>query len=383
VILKIKDALLEHHRKLGFVLYDTFPLISNDPSVLFTNATITPFKHFFDGGETSHNYALVQRCLRVGGGAGELETARANLNYSSLFEMFGSGLFGCEHREAVGYFIGMLSSVGLAVENLRFVVPASSHFSEALLAMGVAESSIFQIVENGEFWHEWRFGRNGLVGSGITAIFAHGGKKAKSVDDMVAIHESFVEIGNLIHVYGKDSNGDVAPIQHKGFEVGVGVARLAIILEGKTLYELSPFNELLNVVESQMSTLTKKDIDQGTLRVMVDHLRAIDALVLEGLRPGNKQHAFVLRKLIRSMLEIVWVTTGRIVSPTGLVMAFSNSDMPGIASLVTDVVGEEECLFRKVLERGRKVLAKDPALDPVTLRDTYGIRQSLIPLIQG
>lgn len=383
MIIDIKEALLEHHRKLGFVLYDTFPLISNDPSVLFTNATITPFKHFFDGDDVPHNYTLVQRCLRVRGWSGELETVRANLNYSSLFEMFGSGLFGCEHREAVEYFIGMLSFVGLSTENLRFIVPASSHFSETLLAMGVDESSIFPIVENGEFWHEWRFGRNGLVGSGITAVFARGGKKAKSVDEIVTDHISFVEIGNLIHVYGKDSNGEVAPIQHKGFEVGMGVERLAIILENKTLYELSPFNELLNVVELQMFALTKEDVDQGTLRVMVDHLRAIDALVLEGLRPGNKQHAFVLRKLIRSMLEIVWVTAGRIVSPTGLVMVFSNSDMPGIASLVTDVVGEEECLFRRVLERGRKVLAKDPTLDPVTLRDTYGIRQSLIPLIQG
>lgn len=383
MIIDIKEVLLEHHRKLGFVLYDTFPLISNDPSVLFTNATITPFKHFFDGDDVPHNYTLVQRCLRVRGWSGELETVRANLNYSSLFEMFGSGLFGCEHREAVEYFIGMLSFVGLSTENLRFIVPASSHFSKALLAMGVDESSIFPIVENGEFWHEWRFGRNGLVGSGITAVFAHGGKKAKSVDEIVTDHISFVEIGNLIHVYGKDSNGEVAPIQHKGFEVGIGVERLAIILENKTLYELSPFNELLNVVELQMFALTKEDVDQGTLRVMVDHLRAIDALVLEGLRPGNKQHAFVLRKLIRSMLEIVWITAGKLVSSTDLVMAFSNSDMPGIASIVTDVVGEEECLFRRVLERGRKVLAKDPALDPVTLRDTYGIRQSLIPLIQG
>lgn len=383
VIGHIKQELLKYHQKRGFVLYDTFPLISKDPSVLFVNATITPFKHLFDGCENPHNYALVQQCLRVGGGVGELETARLNPSYSSLFDMFGSGLFRCEHKEAVEYFINMLSSVGLSKENLRFVVPAASnHFSEALLAMGVADSSIFPIVENGEFWHEWRFGKNGLVGSGITAVFAHGGKKAKSVDEMLAAHESFVEIGNLIHVYGKDNNGEVAPIQHKNFEVGLGVARLAIIFESKTLYELSPFNELLTIVESQMSALIKKNFDQGTLRVIVDHLRAIDALVLEGLRPGNKQHAFVLRKLIRSMLEIVWVTVEKIVSPTGLVMAFSNSDMPCIASLVADVVREEECIFRRVIERGRKFLTKDPTLDPVTLRDTYGIRQSLIPLIQ-
>lgn len=383
MIIEIKNALLEHHRQLGFALYDSFPLISSDPSVLFTNATITPFKQFFDGGETLHNYALVQQCLRVGGGAGELETARGNPNYSSLFEMFGSGLFAYGYQEAVKYFIGILTSIGLSMENLRFVVPASGHFSEALLALGVAESSIFPIMKNREFWHEWRFGKNGLVGSGITAVFARGGMMVKSIDEMAADQVSFVEIGNLIQVYGKDDNGKIVSIQHAGFEVGIGVGRLAIILEDKTLYQLSPFNELLNIVESQMSALTEKDVDQGTLRVIVDHLRVIDALVLEGLRPGNKQHAFILRKLIRSMLEIAWVTAGKIVSPTGLVMAFSSSDMPRIAPLVTDVVGEEGRIFRRVLEQGRKVIAKNPMLDPETLRDTYGIRQSLIPLIQG
>ena len=84
MIIEIKNTLLEYHCTRGFVMYDTFPLISNDPAVLFTNATITPFKHFFDGDVVPHNYALAQRCLRVGGGAGELETARINPNYSSL-----------------------------------------------------------------------------------------------------------------------------------------------------------------------------------------------------------------------------------------------------------------------------------------------------------
>ncbi len=382
MIVEIKNTLLEYHRTWGFVMYDTFPLISNDPTVLFTNATITPFKHFFDGDVVPHNYALVQRCLRVGGGAGELETVRINPNHSSLFEMFGSGLFGCQHREAVEYFIGMLVSVGLPRKNLRFVVPEANPFSAALLAHGVAESSIFTIKENGDFWHEWCFGKNGLIGNGLTVVFARNNMEAKSADEMAANHETFVEIGNLIHVYGRVSGNEILPIPHEGFDVGMGVARLAIILQNKTLYELSPFNELTEVVAAQMASLANKSVDSGTLRVIVDHLRSIDALIQEGLRPSNKQHAFVLRKLIRSLLEITWVTAGRIVSPTGMVSTFARYDTPDTAPLVESVVGEEERTFRKVLEQGRRVLAKNHGLDPETLRDTYGIRQSLIPLIQ-
>lgn len=377
----IKRTMIRYHRDRGFVLYDTFPLISDDPTVLFTNATITPFKHFFDSDIIPHNYALVQHCLRLRSSAGELETARANPNHSSLFEMFGSGLFGCDHKEALVYFIGMLSAVGLSVRNLRFVVPESGPFFDALLASGIAKSSIFTIDKNGEFWHEWRFGKNGLIGSGLTAIFARNNTEVKSVDEMVVDPETFVEIGNLIHIYGKVNDNDILPIPHEGFDVGIGTDRLAIILKDKSLYELYPFKGLMEIVTTQMDLLVDNSVDSGTLRVIVDHLRSIDALVQEGLRPGNKQHAFVLRKLIRSLLEIVWVSAQRIVSPSVMIVAFARHDALDVATVVENVVSEEERTFLKVLEQGRKVLAKNPGFDPETLKSTYGIRQSLIPLM--
>lgn len=379
---EIKSVLLSYHRDRGFRLYDTFPLISNDPTVLFTNATITPFKHFFDGEVTPHNYALVQRCLRVGGGAGELETARTDPNYSSLFDMFGGGLFGCSHEEAVAYFIGMLVKAGLPVENLRFVVPESGLFARALLASGIVKTSIFSINENGEFWHEWRFGKNSLIGSGLTAVFSRNNEGVASIDEMAVNHEAFVEIGNLIHIYGKVNDNDILPVSHQGFEVGIGLCRLAIILQGRTLYELQPFKTLINVTAVQMESLASRNFDGGTLRVVVDHLRVIDALITEGLRPGNKQHGYILRKLIRSLLETVWVSTGKIVNPTEMVMTFASHDVPAASSVVQSVVSEEERVFCKVLEQGRRVLAKNPSLDPETLKSTYGIRQSLIPLMR-
>lgn len=380
---EIKNILLNYHRNRGFRLYDTFPLVSDDPTVLFTNATITPFKHFFDGEAAPHNYALVQRCLRVGGGAGELETTRTDPNYSSLFDMFGSGLFGYSHEEAVAYFIGMLVKVGLPVENLRFVVPESGPFARVLLASGIARTSISSINENGKFWHEWRFGKNSLIGSGLTAVFSRNDEEAGSVDEMTVNHEAFVEIGNLIHIYGKISNDDILPIFHQGFEAGIGLCRLAIILQGRTLYELQPFKKLMDVTAAQMGSLAGRDFDGGVLRVVVDHLRVIDALIAEGLRPGNKQHGYVLRKLIRSLLENIWVSAGEILNLTEMVLAFASHDVPATASVVQNVVSEEERAFRKVLDQGRKILAKNPVLDPETLRDTYGIRQSLIPLIRG
>ncbi len=383
MIRQIKESLLEYHQARGFTLYESFPLVTDDPTVLFTNATITPFKYFFeDHDATPHNYALVQRCLRVGGGAGELETARMDPNYSSLFEMFGSGLFGCSCRAATEYFLDMLVHIGLPKASLRFTVPETTIFATALVECGVDKSSIFAINENSEFWQEWRFGKDGLIGKGITAIYARDDLRVASLDEMANTPQSFVEIGNLIHVYGKAEGERVVSISHKGFDVGIGIERLAIILQGKTLYELFSFCKLVEVIARHLKVLSGKDPDLGTLRVVTDHLRSINALIQEGLKPGNKQQAFVLRKLIRSLLEAVWLSVSRITSLVEIVHEFAGLDVPDSATLVTEVVREEERIFRGTLERGKRILAKNPSLDPETLKGTYGIRQSLIPLLK-
>lgn len=379
---QLRTALLEYHRSCGFVLHESFPLVTNDPTVLFTNATITPFKHFFESPDvTPHNYALIQRCLRVGGGAGGLETAQKNPNYSSLFEMFGCGLFNCSYSEAVKYFIEMLDHIGLPKEKLRFTIPEGSDFASALALNGVERSSIFALNKNGEFWQEWRFGKNGLVGKGLTAIFARDGRCVESIDEMIGNPQIFVEIGNLIHIYGQAEKGEVIPVAHDGFDVGIGVGRLAIALEDKMLYELTPFRELVEIAGASLKTMGARNLTVGVSRVVTDHLRSIVALIQEGVIPGNKHQAFVLRKLIRSLLEIIWLSVGGILSSRSLILAFAELDSPNHSRLVATLVNEEERIFKETLERGRVILAKNSSLSPEVLRDTYGIRQSLLPLI--
>lgn len=383
MIQQIKKTLLEYHKVRGFTLYESFPLLTKDPSVLFTNATITPFKHLFvapDG--TPENFALVQRCLRVGGGAGSPEAAYRDANYSSLFHMFGSGLFGTTIEFSVEYFLNMLTATGLSRENLRFTVPAGTPFYAALMACGIDSSAVFTISENGEFWQEWRFGKNDLVGKGLTAIYASRGQHASSVEEMARSPQRFVELGNLIHIYGKTNGDELASIPHEGFDVGIGLERLTALLRGCTLYELTPLKELVDLVTSKLKVMGGRDPEPGTVRVATDHLRSIDALIQEGINPGKKQHEFVLRKLIRSLLETVWLFADRIVSTKEIIQAFAELDVPESAIRVSEVVAEEEAIFLGTLKRGQRVLARNSSLSPEVLMDTYGIRQALIPLLE-
>ena len=99
--------------------------------------------------------------------------------------------------------------------------------------------------------------------------------------------------------------------------------------------------------------------------------------------PGNKQQAFVLRKLIRSLLEIIWLSVGRIVSSAEIVSAFAEFDSPRQSLLIVKIVSEEERVFRETLMRGKIFLTKNPLVTLEVLMDTYGIRSSLLPLING
>lgn len=382
MIEQIKKALIEYHQSKGFTLYESLPLLTKDPTVLFVGATITPFKHFFsDPSVTPHSYAVIQRCLRVGGGAGELNTAYEELNYSSLFEMFGSGLFDQTHESSVEYFLDMLAYVGLSKKNLRFTVPCGTEFTAALLKSGVEESAIFTIEENGEFWQKWHFGKNDLLGKGLTAIYAYDGDYASSANEMVSQFQRFVEIGNLIHIYGKAEDEREVPIPHPGFEVGMGVERLAIILQRLSLYEITPLKECMEMLFGSLRMLGNENPSAGLLRVMISHLRSINALIQEGVRPGNKMHAFVLRKLIRSLLEMLWISIGRIISTKKLIQDFAELSMPQSATLITEVTLGEEKIFLRTLERGKQILARNPSIDIEILKGTYGIRQSLLPLL--
>lgn len=378
---EINRQLLSYHREHGFRIYDSFPLVSDDPTLIFTNATITPFKRLFLEKEISHNYALVQQCLRVGGGAGNPDVARIKANYASVFEMFGSGCFGCTYHEAVRYFIDMLTHIGISIEDLHFTVPASGQFQEAVIACGVDPNRIYSLSANGYYWHAWKFGKNGLLGSGLTAIHVRPGTIVRSADDMASQPELCTEIGNLIHVFGKESNGAVKSIPNTGFEVGMGSARLAIIMEKKTLWELASFREIFAVTKATLELRAGWSLDQGFIRVVADRLRTISVLVMNNVMPGNKREGFVLRKMIRSCCELVWVETQESSSMVNIVHDFCNAFAPEYLTQVTSAVAAEEQQFRRALQKGVRVFQNGTCTDLTKLMDTYGLRQQLIPIL--
>jgi alanyl-tRNA synthetase len=386
---EIKRVLLGFHKGRGYRIFEAFPLASTDPTVMFVNATITPFKPWFvDGSIHPDNYALIQGCFRMGG-ANELNVVGTNPYYFTFFEMFGSGTFRITHDEAVSYLLELLSVFGIEKERLYFTISVSEEFYTALKRSGIRETRIFQLRENKYFWQEWKFGVPGPVGHGLTVIFSRSSEEAQSVEQLADDQDRYVELLNLIYVHSQIlSDGRVVPIANPGFDLGVGIERLAAVLQGCDSYHIDTIFPLVQAVNDFLSDQKGKP-DDTIARICADHFRAIYVLLAQGLLPSNKGRGYVLRKLIRRFLETVWLSLGKPTPTLDLIQRLSRvfescGYVVGVSepANITDELMKEEAALLKILKRGEQIIKKHPGLSPHILHDTYGISKTLMTLIQ-
>jgi alanyl-tRNA synthetase len=386
---EIKQKLLKFHKDRGYRIFDPFPLVSTDPTVMFINATITPFKNWFtDSLVRPMNFALIQGCLRTGG-ASNIEVVGVNPYYFTFFEMFGSGTFGITHTEAFSYLLELLDFLGIEKEHLYFTIPADEKFYAALRLNKVERDRIFELTKNEHFWQEWRFGVPGPMGHGLTVIFARSSQKVKSVEELAMDSNQYVELLNLIYIHSQIlPDGRLVPLPNPGFDLGIGIERLAAVLQGCDSYHIDTISPLLQIVKD---FLLKNGIEPNDtiVRICVDHFRAIYVLLSEGVIPSNKKHGYVLRKLIRRFFELVWSSAGYPISIDELIQslfsALKNQEL-GIAantgSNILEKIKREEVALLSLLQRANQIIQRHPNISPKILHDTYGISEKLRELAQ-
>lgn len=386
---EIKTVLLKFHKDRGYRLFESFPLIPNDPTVMFVNATITPFKSWFaDNSIRPENYALIQKCLRMGG-ASDLDSVGINPYYFTFFEMFGSGTFRITHDEAVSYLLELLTVFGIEKKQLYFTIPDSEKFHAALIKNEVEDTKIFRLTENGYFWQEWKFGVPGPLGHGLTVIFSRYSEKVKLIEQLTSDQDQFVELLNLIHVHSQSlPDGEIVPIANPGFDLGVGIERLAAVLQRCDAYHIDAVLPLVQTIKDYLSD-QKGKADDNVARICTDHFRAIYVLLAEKLTPSNKSHGYVLRKLMRRFIETIWASIGSTAPTRGLVERLSytlesHGYVTGIdrCTDVADTIDEEEVTLLGIFQRAEKIIRQHPDAPPQTLYDTYGISGTLLALIQ-
>ena len=395
---QIRSDFLEFFKGKGHTIVPSAPLVpGNDPTLLFTNSGMVQFKDVFLGAE-KRSYvraADVQRCLRAGGKHNDLDQVGYTARHHTFFEMLGNWSFGDYFKkDAIAWAWELLTQVWkLPAERLLVTVYQTDDEAYALWRdmVGIPEERIVRIGDNkgAPFASDnfWQMAETGPCGPCTEIFFDHGdhiaGGPPGSPDED---GDRFIEIWNLVFMqFDRQPDGTLVPLPAPCVDTGMGLERLAAILQHvHTNYEIDLFQALIR----KASELTgMPDLENKSLRVIADHIRACAFLIVDGVLPSNEGRGYVLRRIIRRALRHGWMLGVRQPFFSKLVpalveqMGVAYPELPAQADTVVRALQAEEERFAETLDAGMKIFddvagkVSDgviPGVDAFRLYDTYG-----------
>ena len=321
---KIRQSFLDFFAERGHTIVPSASLIpKGDPTLLFTNAGMVPFKDYFLGMRTPPHVRVadVQKCLRISGKHNDLEAVGRDTYHHTFFEMLGNWSFGDYYKEeAIRWHWELITKVWEIDPKLLYatVHKDDKEAEDIWLKLGVLPPE--RILRFGDKDNFWEMGETGPCGpcSEITSIAArracspetnHPGEKCfVNVDGC----ERFIEIGNLVFIqYNRDASGKLTPLPMKHVDTGTGLERVTAAMQsietGKILgnYEIDLFQTIIKKIEMrrqgtrQRQPLRQERGKRHLFRAIADHARTMTFLIAEGITPGNTDREYVLRRIIR------------------------------------------------------------------------------------
>jgi alanyl-tRNA synthetase len=392
----IRRSFLDFFVRKGHVEVPSSPLVpGNDPTLLFTNSGMVQFKDVFLGREKRPytRAASSQRCVRAGGKHNDLENVGYTARHHTFFEMLGNFSFGDYFkRDAIAYAWEFLTeTIGIPAEKLWVTVYETDDDAHAIWVneIGLAPERVIRIGDKagGGSDNFWQMGDTGPCGPSTEIFYDHGpgvpgGLPGTPEED----GDRYIEIWNLVFMqYDRDNEGVLTPLPHPSVDTGMGLERLAAVLQGvHSNYEIDLFRDLIQAGADIVGT---KDLESASLRVIADHIRSIAFLIHDGVMPGNEGRGYVLRRVIRR--------AARHGHKLGCNEAFLYRLIPALVSVMGDaypelaeaqenlqhVLRKEEMKFLETLEKGVRILEDDlgrlegatiPGDTIFLLYDTYG-----------
>src|SRR5262245_1785401 len=390
----IRRLFLDYFKREGHEVVPSSPLVPrNDPTLMFTNAGMVQFKNVFTGQE-KRDYvraATAQKCVRAGGKHNDLENVGYTARHHTFFEMLGNFSFGDYFKERAIDLAWRLvtKEYGLAKEKL--LVTVFSEDDEAFnLWRKIAqlpESKIVRIPTSDNFW---AMGDVGPCGPCSEIFYDHGegipGGPPGSPD---ADGDRFVEIWNLVFMqFEQVSPGERVPLPRASVDTGMGLERIAAVLQGKhDNYDIDLFRALI-LASAEASGVAPDGPHAVSHRVIADHLRASAFLISDGVLPSKEGRGYVLRRIMRRAMRhahilgcrepLVW----RLVPSLVQQMGAAYPELLRAQALISETLRFEETNFKLMLERGLRLLEDETArLGPgvalpgeiaFRLYDTYG-----------
>ena len=305
---ELRKAFLEFFKGHGHEVVPSASLVpENDPTLLFTNAGMVPFKNVFLGREHRDNPRAVscQRCVRAGGKHNDLENVGYTARHHTFFEMLGNFSFGDYFkRDAIHYSWDFLTgTLGLPAERLTVTVYETDDeaFDIWSKEIGIPAERLIRIGDKpgGGSDNFWQMGETGPCGPCTEIFYDHGahlpGGPPGSPDED---GDRFIEIWNIVFMqYDRDEQGQLHPLPKPSVDTGMGLERLAAVLQGvHSNYDTDIFKRLI----AEAAALTGcSELDNASLKVLADHIRSCSFLIADGVMPANEGRGYVLRRIIR------------------------------------------------------------------------------------
>ncbi|MCB1859662.1 MAG: alanine--tRNA ligase [Gammaproteobacteria bacterium] len=368
----------------------------NDPTLLFTNAGMVQFKDLFLGREKRayRRAVTAQRCVRAGGKHNDLENVGYTARHHTFFEMLGNFSFGDYFkREAIQYAWEFLTVV-LALPAEKLWVTVFEDDEEAaeiwLNEIGVDPARFSRCGLKDNFWS---MGDVGPCGPCSEVFYDHGPEVAGGPPGTPQEDgDRYIEIWNLVFMqFNRDADGNMTPLPRPSVDTGMGLERLAAVMQGvHSNYQIDLFRKLI-MAASEVTGCG--DSEEKSLCVIADHIRSCAFLVADGVLPANEGRGYVLRRIIRRairhgyMLGVKEPFFFRLVAPLCEEMGQAYPELPNNRRQVERVLKLEEERFAETLEQGMKILEQAisslngreiPGGTVFKLYDTYGFPTDLV-----
>jgi alanyl-tRNA synthetase len=368
---EIRQTFLDFFQAKGHTIVPSAPLVpGNDPTLLFTNSGMVQFKNVFLGSEKLAyvRAADVQRCLRAGGKHNDLDSVGYTARHHTFFEMLGNWSFGDYFkREAILWAWELLTDV-FKLPKDRLLVTVYQTDDEAFdlwhKEIGLPVERIVRIGDNKGAPYAsdnfWQMADTGPCGPCTEIFYDHGddiaGGPPGSPDED---GDRYIEIWNLVFMqFDRAGDGTLSKLPAPCVDTGMGLERLAAVLQHvHSNYEIDLFQHLIKVAGKLTNTT---DLENKSLRVIADHIRACSFLIVDGVLPSNEGRGYVLRRIIRRALRHGYMLGQnqpffyKLVDALVAEMGQAYPELAAAREHVMSALAQEENRFSDLLHRGMR-----------------------------
>ena len=372
---EIRKIYLDFFQEKGHTLVESASLVPiNDPSLLFTNAGMVPFKDLLLGIEKrSYTRAVSsQRCIRAGGKHNDLDNVGYTARHHTLFEMLGNFSFGDYFKEEAIFFAWELLTerYKISPDKLWITVHEDDEESEEIWIkkVGVDPSRVSKLDDEENFW---TMGDTGPCGPCSEIYYDHGdhleGEPPLPGNEP---GDRFIEIWNLVFTqFDRDKDGSMSPLPNPCVDTGMGLERIAAVLQN----EQNNFDtDILKAIVSAAGKLTNhEDLKNPSLRVIADHMRAGAFLIADGVIPSNEGRGYVLRRIIRRALRHAYK------------LGMKDPILSQLVPVLEDQMGDAYPLLKKNSDIIKANLSKEEEQFSSTLEQGMQLLESAVEVLEG